>query len=421
MADARESLDHRDRHRLLPRRRARTRTGSALNDGTAARRRDDVCALSRASRRAARSRQADPEEGRSAPDGAVAAHRHLCGGPRARQRRREGQRRAARAHGHDRRGRRRRARRAGRPRRRWPASPRRTKPEAFVNERLMNDLRPTLFLAQLSNLLAGNISIVHGVTGSSRTFMGEEAGRRRRGAHRACAHRGGAERPRAGRRRLQCRALGSDAALRARAHAWRAASRSRCGSAARHGSSAPSGPSWCWRKRRHAQARGAKPFARSPRSRPITCRRTPGAVTGALERMWSTDRAAARSGACGRDLRRDRRRSPRPRRSARFSAARVLPCARPEPISAMGSSRSFRLTSRSRRRRCEPDKLFPPATIGVRAARWTAPLRQVVVTSIGHWRGEGLALVEAVELRESDHGKAIKPAGRSSSSPAWAS
>src|SRR5437899_2577177 len=45
----------------------------------------------------------------------------------------------------------------------------------FLNERLMNDLRPTLFLAQLSNLLAGNIAIVHGVSGSSRTFMGEEA------------------------------------------------------------------------------------------------------------------------------------------------------------------------------------------------------------------------------------------------------
>src|SRR5258708_24095687 len=39
-----------------------------------------------------------------------------------------------------------------------------------LNERLMNDLRPTLFLAQLSNLLAGHISIVHGVSGSSRTF-----------------------------------------------------------------------------------------------------------------------------------------------------------------------------------------------------------------------------------------------------------
>ncbi len=48
-------------------------------------------------------------------------------------------------------------------------------PGRFLNDRLMNDLRPTLFLAQLSNLLAGNISIVHGVTGSSRTFMGEES------------------------------------------------------------------------------------------------------------------------------------------------------------------------------------------------------------------------------------------------------
>ncbi len=44
-----------------------------------------------------------------------------------------------------------------------------------LNERLLADLRPTLSLAQLSNLLAGNISIVHGVTGSSRTFMGEES------------------------------------------------------------------------------------------------------------------------------------------------------------------------------------------------------------------------------------------------------
>jgi len=45
---------------------------------------------------------------------------------------------------------------------------------AAMNESLVTNLRPTLFLAQLSNLLAGNISIVHNVTGSSRTFMGEE-------------------------------------------------------------------------------------------------------------------------------------------------------------------------------------------------------------------------------------------------------
>ncbi len=48
------------------------------------------------------------------------------------------------------------------------------RPGAFLNERLMGDLRPTLFLAQLSNLLAGNIGIVHGITGASRTLMGEE-------------------------------------------------------------------------------------------------------------------------------------------------------------------------------------------------------------------------------------------------------
>ncbi|WP_336277109.1 beta-ketoacyl-ACP synthase [Bartonella sp. CB178] len=45
---------------------------------------------------------------------------------------------------------------------------------SMLNSALSSELRPTLFLAQLSNLLAGNISIVHKITGSSRTFMGEE-------------------------------------------------------------------------------------------------------------------------------------------------------------------------------------------------------------------------------------------------------
>lgn len=46
--------------------------------------------------------------------------------------------------------------------------------EQLLLDKLTTELRPTLFLAQLSNLLAGNISIVHKVTGSSRTLMGEE-------------------------------------------------------------------------------------------------------------------------------------------------------------------------------------------------------------------------------------------------------
>src|ERR687892_532318 len=54
------------------------------------------------------------------------------------------------------------------------ASELRSDRDVLLNEKLTTELRPTLFLAQLSNLLAGNISIVHKVTGSSRTFMGEE-------------------------------------------------------------------------------------------------------------------------------------------------------------------------------------------------------------------------------------------------------
>jgi 3-oxoacyl-[acyl-carrier-protein] synthase II len=46
--------------------------------------------------------------------------------------------------------------------------------EVALHRALMDGLRPTLFLAQLSNLLAGSISIVHGVGGSSRTLLGEE-------------------------------------------------------------------------------------------------------------------------------------------------------------------------------------------------------------------------------------------------------
>jgi len=44
----------------------------------------------------------------------------------------------------------------------------------LVNKLLMSGLRPTLYLGELSNLLAGNISIVLKATGSSRTFKGEE-------------------------------------------------------------------------------------------------------------------------------------------------------------------------------------------------------------------------------------------------------
>lgn len=43
-----------------------------------------------------------------------------------------------------------------------------------LNAALLRELRPTLYLGQQSQLLAGNISIVHHVTGASRTYKGEE-------------------------------------------------------------------------------------------------------------------------------------------------------------------------------------------------------------------------------------------------------
>ncbi len=137
--------------------------------------RRDVRALSRPSARAARFRQADPEEGRPAPDGSrgsasaptppgsrstdagVKGNAELLGRMDMIVAAGGGERDVA-------------VDAAILTGRRKAADP-----DAFLNERLMSDLRPTLFLAQLSNLLAGNISIVHGVTGSSRTFMGEEA------------------------------------------------------------------------------------------------------------------------------------------------------------------------------------------------------------------------------------------------------
>jgi 3-oxoacyl-[acyl-carrier-protein] synthase II len=47
-------------------------------------------------------------------------------------------------------------------------------PDQALNHRLAKALRPSFLLGQLSNMLAGNIAIVLGVGGVSRTFLGEE-------------------------------------------------------------------------------------------------------------------------------------------------------------------------------------------------------------------------------------------------------
>jgi 3-oxoacyl-[acyl-carrier-protein] synthase II len=54
------------------------------------------------------------------------------------------------------------------------AEPARFMDPAALNQKLIKRIRPSLFLSQLPNLLAGNISILFGLTGGSRTCLGEE-------------------------------------------------------------------------------------------------------------------------------------------------------------------------------------------------------------------------------------------------------
>src|SRR5947207_7182583 len=152
----------------------------------------------------------------------------------------------------------------------------------------MSDLRPTLFLAQLSNLLAGNISIVHGVTGSSRTFMGEEpagvdavriAHARISAGQGDIALVGGAynaERSEVVLYFVLARALTHDR----HTDVWERPA----GGGMELGTIAAF---LVLEEKQHALDRGAKPFARLTSIESDHSKRTPGTVNAALERMWS--------------------------------------------------------------------------------------------------------------------------------------
>jgi 3-oxoacyl-[acyl-carrier-protein] synthase II len=270
------------------------------------------------------------------------------------------------------------------------------KPEAFVNERLMNDLRPTLFLAQLSNLLAGNISIVHNVTGSSRTFMGEE--------------QAGVDAVRVAHARIA--AGQSDLALVGGAYnaqRWEVVLHYALGRCLARGEHAG-----VWERseggmelgtlaaflvleeKAHALARGAKPFARIAAVASDHVKRAPGAVTAALEKMWATikprldpARAAVISGASGVAAATAEERAflqEHPDLAVRASATHLGHGLEPQfPANIALASIAL-----------QAGKLFPPCDMSGMERTMDTPLAQVVVTSIGHWRGEGLALVEVV-------------------------
>jgi 3-oxoacyl-[acyl-carrier-protein] synthase II len=270
------------------------------------------------------------------------------------------------------------------------------KPGAFLNERLMSDLRPTLFLAQLPNLLAGNISLVHGVVGSSRTFMGEEAA--------------GLDAVRVAWARVA--AGQSDLTLVGGSYngaRWDVLLAFELGHTLLQGKFAPvwdRGPNGgiafatmgaflVLESPEHAKARGAKPHGKLSDLYADRNERNPGESEAALRRQWQAvsgkvdrDHAAIISGATGIE----------PATSGELIVLKDigLPVRNTGTYIGHGVETQFVANLGLACAAIEHGKLFAPAGSGD-TGESPQGLSQVLVTSVGNWRGEGLALVERAD------------------------
>ena len=271
-------------------------------------------------------------------------------------------------------------------------------PAAYLNERLMSDLRPTLFLAQLSNLLAGNISIVHGVTGSSRTFMGEESAgvdalriaiSRIFAGQSDIALVGGSQN--CERKEMLILLAFGGYLLK---HHYRPVFERQASPGLAAGSL---GAFLVIEERRHAETRGARPVAKlSAVASARADRRQGGSVTELLRQMWEQlsariepGRVAVISGATGAE--------------PATGEERVFLTEHPElPLRATGThighglEPQFVMNVALAALAVDRGRLFPPCDGSGMEQAMEGPLSQAVVTSVGHWRGEGMALVEAV-------------------------
>jgi 3-oxoacyl-[acyl-carrier-protein] synthase II len=266
----------------------------------------------------------------------------------------------------------------------------------FLNERLMNDLRPTLFLAQLSNLLAGNIAIVHGVCGTSRTFMGEEAAgidaarialARIAAGQSDIALIGGSQN---GERKdlLVLYEFGGFNLKDKFAPVW-----------ARHNHAGfalgSAGAFLVIESKAHAQARGAKPYARlSNVVADLAQRKQPGEVKATLERLWSKlgklDGGAIITGATGAEpVTSEERDFLAGHRDFAVRASGTMFGHTMETQFPLGIGLAALSISRG--------ALFPPNDPTGLEVEMAGPPSQIVVIGAGHWRGEGMALVEAIK------------------------
>lgn len=271
----------------------------------------------------------------------------------------------------------------------------------LAKEILPGALRPTLFLAQLSNLLAGNISIVHNVTGSSRTFMGEEmAGisaienscRRIRAGQGDLFLVGGAlnaEREDL----LLGYELGRNLWSQAFCPVW---DRMGAGGGFVPGSV---GAFLILESRQHAQARGRAPYARIADVVSDHSKRAPGDAMRTTKKLLdqllahSKQPLAVLSGASGVE----------PATSEELGAiTSVAQDGSPPAIRAYGSRLGHSVEAHFpagialAALALRSGGFFPPLDgSGVERAL-TGALDRVLVTSLGHWRGEALALLEKV-------------------------
>jgi 3-oxoacyl-[acyl-carrier-protein] synthase II len=268
---------------------------------------------------------------------------------------------------------------------------------AYLNEHLMSDLRPTLFLAQLPNLLAGNISLVHGVVGSSRTFMGEEfAGVDAVRVAQARIAAGQSDLTLVGGAYNGARwdiLLASQLSIEGLllqdkfASVW---DRGPKGAA----STATMGAFLVLESRTHAEARSARPRARLAPILSDRSMRRPGEIEAALHREWQAiegqvDRphAAVISGASGAE--------PATSAERRVLDDFGLPVRATGTYIGHGVESQFLANLGIGCAVLEHGKLFGPAGSGDTGER-ASGVSQVVVTSVGTWRGEGLGLIERV-------------------------
>jgi 3-oxoacyl-[acyl-carrier-protein] synthase II len=266
----------------------------------------------------------------------------------------------------------------------------------FLNERLMSDLRPTLFLAQLSNLLAGNIAIVHGVTGSSRTFMGEEASgvdavrialARIAAGQSDIALIGGSQNGE--RKDLLVLYEFGDFNLKDKfAPVWERGERG--------GFALGSGGAFLViESKAHAEARGAKPFARLVNVvADMARRKQAGDVTSTLEKLWAKlgkigDKAAVITGATGVEPATSEER-------AFLKAHGGLPVRATGTMFGHTMEAQFPLGLAIAALSLSRGALFPSAGAPSVEVEMSDRPSQIVVIGTGHWRGEGMALVEAV-------------------------